>query len=252
MGYKEGDANSRLFHRLLSVRKSKNFISKIELDSGKVLIREEDVVREIICFYEKLYSYEDPVFRGFDGVEWDGITSFLSSWLERHFTEKEVKQTVKAPGPDGYSMAMFQSQWDTVKNDIMKVFSEFYSSRVINGITNEIYICLIPKKLNSYRVKDFRPISLVSNLYKIIAKVLAKSLQLVLRDTISKSQGAFVAERQILDVVLVANEVVEDYIRSNKEELVFKINFEKAYDNINWDILDFVLQKKNFSSKWRR
>ena len=203
----------------------------------------------------KSYSYEDTVFRVFDRVEWDRISNFLSSWLERPFTEDEVKLVVfecdgsKAPGPDGYSMTVFQSQWDIVKNDIMKVLEEFYRSGVINGITNETYICLIPKKLNSCWVKDFRPISLVTSLYKIIANVLAKILQLVLGDTISKSQGAFVAGRQILDVVLVATEVVEGYRRSNKEGLVFKIDFEKPHDNVNWDLLDFALQKKNFDSK---
>ena len=93
---------------------------------------------------------------------------------------------------------------------------EFYNLGIINGITNETYICLIPKKLNSCRVKDFRPISLVTSLYKIIAKVLSKRLQVILGETISKSQGAFVVGRQILDVVLVANEAIEDYRRSKK------------------------------------
>ena len=59
------------------------------------------------------------------------------------------------------------------------------------------------------------------------------------------------AGRQILDVVLVANEVVEDYRRGHKEGFVFKINFEKAYDNVSWDFLEFVLQKKNFGRRWR-
>ena len=136
-------------------------------------------------------------------------------------------------------------------SDIMKVLEEFYRSGIINGISNETYICLVPKKLNSCRVRDFRPITLVTSLYKIIVKVLAKRLWVVLGETISKSQGAFVTERQILDVVLVANEVVEDYKSGNKEGLVFKIDFERAYDNVNWGYLDFVLQKKNFGSKWR-
>ena len=66
---KEGDANSRLFHRLLSAQKSKNFISKIELDNGEVLTREEAIIREIVCFFERLYTHEVPEFRGFEGVE---------------------------------------------------------------------------------------------------------------------------------------------------------------------------------------
>ena len=91
----------------------------------------------------------------------------------------------------------------------------------------------------------------MTSLYKIIAKVLAKRLQAVFRDTISKSQGAFVARRQILDVVLVANEAIEDYKSYNKEVLVVKIDFEKKYENVYWGFLDFVLQKKNFGVKWR-
>ena len=60
---KEGDANSSFFHRLLNARKSKNLISKIELDNGELLSNEEDIVGEIVRFYEKLYSYEDSDFR---------------------------------------------------------------------------------------------------------------------------------------------------------------------------------------------
>ena len=112
---KGGDANSRLSHCLLNARKSKNFISNIELDNGEVLTTKEDVVREIVPSFESLFSYEAPIFRGFDGVEWEGISTFLSSWLERPFTEEEVKDAVfecdgnKEPGPDGFSMELFQS-----------------------------------------------------------------------------------------------------------------------------------------------
>ena len=90
---KERDTYSKLFHILLNARKSKNFISKIELDNGKALTREEDVV-SIVRFFERLYSYEAPIYSGFDGVAWDGIASFLSSWIERLFTEVEVKDAV--------------------------------------------------------------------------------------------------------------------------------------------------------------
>ncbi|RVW94701.1 Protein transport protein Sec24-like CEF [Vitis vinifera] len=73
----------------------------------------------------------------------------------------------------------------------------------------------------------------------------------VLQDTIFMSQGAFVEGRQILDVVLIANELVYEKRRSREEGLVFKIDFEKAYDHVDWGFLDHVLERKGFSSRWR-
>ena len=74
---------------------------------------EEDVVREIIQFFKNLFSYDVLACKGFDWVEWEGITSLFSTWLERHFIEEEVKAAVfkcdgnKGPGPDRFSMAVF-------------------------------------------------------------------------------------------------------------------------------------------------
>ena len=56
---------------------------------------------------------------------------------------------------------------------------------------------------------------------------------------------------QILDAVLIANEVVDEKRRSGEEGVVFKIDFEKAYDHVDWGFLDHVLQRKGFSQKWR-
>ena len=72
---------------------------------------------------------------------------------------------------------------------------EFAKDGIIHRVTNETYICLIPKKMNSSKVKDFRPINLVTSLYKIISKVLSNWLKGVLEDTIAETQGAFMAGR---------------------------------------------------------
>lgn len=88
-------------------------------------------------------------------------------------------------GPDGFSKAFFKEKWSIIKGDLMNVFENFYETRVVNGIVSEIYICLIPKKKELSRVRDFRLISLVSGIYKIIAKILALRLRIVLGKCIS-------------------------------------------------------------------
>ncbi|RVX06687.1 Serrate RNA effector molecule [Vitis vinifera] len=65
------------------------------------------------------------------------------------------------------------------------------------------------------------------------------------------TQGAFIEGRQILDAVLIANELVDEKKRSREDWVVFKIDFKKSYDDVDWDFLDHVLERKWFSSRWR-
>ncbi|RVW90278.1 Transposon TX1 uncharacterized 149 kDa protein [Vitis vinifera] len=104
----------------------------------------------------------------------------------------------------------------------------------------------------SKKISDYRPISLITSIYKIIAKVLAGRLRGILHETIHFTQGAFVQGRRILDAILIANEIVDEKKRSGEEGVVFKIDFEKAYDHVSWNFLDHVLEKKGFSPRWRK
>ncbi|XP_073059743.1 uncharacterized protein [Primulina eburnea] len=91
------------------------------------------------------------------------------------------------------------------------------------------YICLIPKKQDATKSKDFRPISLTTSLYKILAKVLENRLKNILGKTIAENQSAFIKGRQILDCCLIANEIVEDHRRNKKRGWVFKVDLEKDF-----------------------
>jgi hypothetical protein len=104
----------------------------------------------------------------------------------------------KVSGSDGFTIAFFQACWDVI-NDVMRVFQDFHASSKFEKSLNATFIALIPRKLRVVDVKDFRPISLVCRVYRIIAKVLANRLKKVVEKIISKPWNTFVRSRQILD-----------------------------------------------------
>ncbi|GKE13507.1 RNA-directed DNA polymerase, eukaryota [Tanacetum coccineum] len=116
---------------------------------------------------------------------------------------------------------------------------------------NSSFIALIPKSQEAKMVKDFRPISLIGSMYKIITKVLANLLSLVISELISDVQSAFVSNRHILDDPIILNELLSWCKHKKSKALIFKIDFEKAFDSVRWDYLDVVLANFGFGIKWR-
>ncbi|GJT20029.1 RNA-directed DNA polymerase, eukaryota [Tanacetum coccineum] len=127
----------------------------------------------------------------------------------------------KSPGPDGFTFGFYRRYWSVLEKDVIEAVSYFFQHGSFPKGGNSSFIALIPKSQNANMVKDFRPISLIGSLYKIIAKIMANRLVGVLEDIVSDVQSAFVA-----------------------------VDFEKAFDSVRWDYLDEVLKKSGFGDRW--
>ena len=77
----------------------------------------------------------------------------------------------------------------------------------------------------------------------MISKILSRRLGEVLLHLVGESQSAFVKGRQILNGALVANEVVNWLKKTKSSGVLLKLDFEKAYDTIDWTSMDIVLKE---------
>lgn len=93
---------------------------------------------------------------------------------------------------------------------------------------------------------EFRSISLVENMYKILAKPLADRLNKVLYEVIHKRQSIFLSNRFLLHSTLIANEVVDEARRLKKKCIVFKVDYEKAYSSFDGEFLFYMLRRLDF------
>ena len=83
---------------------------------------------------------------------------------------------------------------------------------------NATYVALIPKKTGAMELRDFRPISLISGVYKVFGKLLVKRLKKVISKLVNNHQMAFIQGRQLMDVALIASECADSRIKGEIHE----------------------------------
>lgn len=109
------------------------------------------------------------------------------------FLEEELKEAVwgcagdKSPGPDSVNILFIKIFWEFLKADFRRMADEFHENGVWPRGLNASFIALIPKVDSPQGLNEFRPISLVNCIYKVISKVLANRLKRVIADVISES-----------------------------------------------------------------
>ncbi|PNX89254.1 cysteine-rich receptor-like protein kinase, partial [Trifolium pratense] len=254
---KEGDSNTRYFHESIKSRRRRNQLVALK-DEDHWVQGVKEVKGFVKNFFENNFKENWENRPNLNGITFHSLSDEDNFSLMAPFTVDEVRDVIwssdgnKSPGPDGFNFNFLKTCWEILKGDIMEFLSEFHDSASLPKAITASFLALIPKKDHPQCLTDYRPICLVSSMYKILSKVLAARLKKVMGKLISDVQSAFLPNRHILDGVLVVNELIDLAKRRKDKCLMFKVDFERAYDTVNWNFLEYMMTRMGFAEGWRR
>jgi hypothetical protein len=155
-----------------------------------------------------------------------------------------------APGPDGFPAEVYQVFWGVIKEDLLALFHEFHKETLDLFSLNFGIITLIQKIENTTKIQQYRPICVLDISFKIFTKVGTNRLNKVAKTVVSPTQTAFMPGRNIMESVVIVHKTIHELHTKKFNGVIFKIDFEKAYDKVKWSFLQQTLRMKVFSPKW--
>ena len=158
----------------------------------------------------------------------------------------------KTPGNDGLTIEFYKFFWPEIGTLLVDTLNYAYFQGELSNTQKQAVITLIEKKGKDRRlIKNWRPISLLNVDVKIGSKAIAKRLEKVLPDIIHYDQNAFVKGRTIFDATRTISDVMDFTKAKDYKGIITAIDFEKAFDSVNWNFLSKSLESFGFGESFR-
>ena len=270
----ESEADPRTFFRSEKYFGEQRYIGILEVATGeegaelKEVTLQGEIEDEINDFYSKLYakretnSSEDDI-RDFMGETGYGmfkdsvnkkVPKPILESIDGDLSATEVLAALKkgkhgkAPGQDGFTREFYKVFADELLPFIMQ-YVEFSKERGILSEHQRIgVITLLPKgKKDKRQLKNWRPITLLNTLYKIISGAIATRVKKVLPHIINEDQKGFVDGRYGGEVTRMLYDTICDAWHLKKRGIILSIDFEKAFDSVSFSFIESVLKLAGFN-----
>jgi len=147
---------------------------------------------------------------------------------------------------DHISVEFYRAFWDIIKKPLLNSYTESHNQEQLSESQNHAVLTLFYKKGNKKQLKNYRPISLTNVDYKIFAFVLANRLQKVIHKIVSPHQTAYIKGRYIGYNIRSVLDILEYTDKKQIPGLLLCLDFQKAFDSLEWNFMISVLEKFKF------
>lgn len=219
---REGDQNTKFFHKYATGRKHKNQLLKLQDSNGEWHENKEGIRNIIVEYFSDLFKSSGVSELLSEREEVQQVSVQQNEKLVKPVSIEEVRLATfsmhpdKSPGIDGLNPCFFQTYWNVVGEDVVECCQKFMLTGDLPSEVNRTVVCLIPKVKQPRKVTDLRPISLCNVIIRIVSKVMANRLKECLPTIISDKQSAFVEGRLLTDNALIAFEL-NHYIKRKRQ-----------------------------------
>lgn len=264
--YEHGERNSKYFVNLEKRAYERKHIVKLKTKENVYLEEPNKILCQMENFYKTLYSSqisEDtfnasaPHFLNCNNIK--RLDSERQKICEGLITEEECLSALKqfsknkTPGSDGLTAEFYLCFWDYVAIPLKDCLNDAYQCGEMSISQKRGVISLLPKKnKDTLLLKNWRLITLLNIDYKIATKCMAKRLEKILPMLINRDQTGYVKNRFIGENIRLISDVIESYEEKNLPGMLLFIDFEKAFDSLEWNFLFKVLEVMNFGPMFRK
>ena len=203
-----------------------------------------------------MYTSTQPEINDIEEYVKKRISKSLSEndkiYCDRNISLKDCEEEInamkinKSPGLDGLPVEFYRIFWNQIKYNFYCAVVEIYKSGYMAPSMRTAVLSLLFKKEDRQLMKNYRPISLLNCDYKIIAAILAKRLQTVLCKIINENQSGYLKGRFIGNNIRLTCDIFEYAEIFNKPGAIIMLDYEKAFDTLEWPFIISVLKHSNF------
>ena len=250
--FEEGERPTKFFHAMEKTKSKGKSWDKILNKNGVIVEDASEIMKVQVDFYKDLYSS-----KGISEVEMNYFGGFVNkkvsesslAMLSKNISIEEISKVIRlvkkdsSPGPDGITFHFYKIFWEVIKEDLISVYEFSFSDGKLSHSQYLALIILLYKKGLREDLKNWRPISLSNTDTKILTKVFAERIKIVLPEIIDKDQFGCVKGRKIGHSIRLINDVFSELDNKNAVLLTDK---QKAFDLVEWKWLFFVLKLYGF------